>query len=52
MTAPIVERLREAAATLPEERVSMQTLALLVTAGLMLAAWTWGSEWVVRWLSI
>jgi len=25
VTAPIVERLREAAATLPEERVSMQT---------------------------
>ncbi len=27
MTAPIVQRLREAAAALPEERVSMQTLA-------------------------
>ena len=27
-------------------------LALFVTAGLMLMAWTWGSEWVVRWVSI
>jgi len=52
VTAPIVERLREAAATLPEARVSMQTLALFVTAGLMLTAWTWGSEWVVRRLSL
>ena len=27
-------------------------LALLATAGLMLMAWTWGSEWTARWVSI
>ena len=27
-------------------------LALFVTAGLTLMAWVWGSEWVMRWLSI
>jgi hypothetical protein len=27
-------------------------LALLVTAGLMLMAWVWGSEWVMHWVSI
>ena len=26
-------------------------LALFVTAGLMLMAWVWGSEWVMRWVS-
>ncbi len=30
----------------------MAALALCVTAGLMLMAWAWGSEWVVRWVSI
>lgn len=27
-------------------------LALLATAGLMLVAWAWGSEWITRWVSI
>lgn len=27
-------------------------LALFVTAVLMLMAWTWGSEWVMRWVSM
>ena len=27
-------------------------LALFVTAGLMLMAWVWGSEWIMRWISI
>lgn len=26
-------------------------LALFVTAGLMLMAWIWGSEWITRWVS-
>jgi hypothetical protein len=26
-------------------------LALFVTAGLMLMAWIWGSEWIMRWVS-
>jgi hypothetical protein len=27
-------------------------LALFVTAGLMLMAWVWGSEWIMRWVSM
>jgi hypothetical protein len=27
-------------------------LALFVTAGLLLMAWVWGSEWIMRWVSI
>jgi len=27
-------------------------LALFVTAGLMLMAWVWGSEWIMRWVPI
>jgi hypothetical protein len=85
-----VQRLREAAATLPDERVSMQTMAqahvpeaqgtllllmavpgllplpgvgtllalamagltLFVTAGPMLMTWVWGSQWIMRWVSM
>ena len=27
-------------------------LALFVTAGLMLTAWVWASDWVTHWISI
>ena len=27
-------------------------LALFITAGLMLMAWIWGSEWITRWVSM
>jgi hypothetical protein len=30
----------------------MAGLALFVTAGLMLMAWIWGSEWITRWVSM
>ena len=30
----------------------MAGLALLDTAGLMLAAWVWGTEWILRWFSM
>jgi len=32
--------------------LAMAGLALFVTAGLMLLAWVWGSEWILRWVSI
>jgi len=32
--------------------LAMAGLALFVTAGLMLMAWIWGSEWITRWVSI
>ena len=31
--------------------LAMAGLALFVTAGLMLMAWIWGSEWITRWVS-
>ncbi len=64
MRESIVQRLREAAATLPSERVSVHALGLSearlakvglaigVTAGVMPMAWAWGSEWLLGWLSI
>jgi hypothetical protein len=30
----------------------MAGLALLATAGLMLAAWVWGAEWILGWFSM
>jgi hypothetical protein len=30
--------------------LAMAGLALFVTAGLMLMAWIWGSEWITRWV--
>jgi hypothetical protein len=46
MTAPILQRLCEAAATLSEERVSMQTLAQAhgTAAAIGLVVWILGSE--------
>ena len=32
--------------------LAMAGLALFVTAGLMLMAWIWGSEWITRWVSM
>jgi len=32
--------------------LAMAGLALLVTAGLMLVAWIWGSEWITRRVSM
>ncbi len=56
MTPPIVLRLREAAAAMRQERVSMQATAQAhgpeaQGALLMLAAWVWGSEWILGWFS-
>lgn len=32
--------------------LAMAGLAVLVTAGLMLMVWGWGSEWILRWVSM
>ena len=32
--------------------LAMAGLALFVTAGLVLMAWVWGSEWITRWVSM
>lgn len=32
--------------------LAMAGLALFVTAGLMLMAWIWGSEWITHWVSM
>ncbi len=37
---------------LPALGLMMAGLALLATAGLMLAAWVWGTEWILGWFSI
>jgi hypothetical protein len=46
MTVPILQRLREAAAALSEERVSMQTLAQAhgTAVAIGLVVWIQGSE--------